>query len=217
MTWLPGKLLGTALTEANLVKMGDLFARLHLHAAAWTPPPDFPAGRFTGWLSRDEPKLLFDPSRAADFTPSGRMMLERVRDHVDLAYAALDPADLRVIHCDLWHANIKIHQGQLAAFDFEDTIIGYRLHDIAMALLDLLETVGNARYAKLLPAFRRGYCALLPWPDGDLNALQMGRYLWRLNYVAAFEPHQLAGFITHAAGLFEQALAEGVMPFAGEI
>lgn len=216
MTWLPGTLLGKSLTEPNLVKMGYLFARLHLHAAAWTPPADFPAGRFTGWLSRDEDNLLFSDEVAGDVTPAARAVIAGVRNRVDAAYAALDPADLRVIHCDLWHANIKIHRGQLAAFDFEDTIIGFRLHDIAMALLDLLETVGNARYAGLLIAFRRGYEALLPWPDGDLNALQMGRFLWKLNWVARFDRQHLPGFTTHAAGLFEHALAHGEMPFAGE-
>jgi Ser/Thr protein kinase RdoA (MazF antagonist) len=216
MTWLPGTLLDKSLTEPNLVKMGDLFARLHLHAAAWTPPADFPAGRFTGWLSRDEPDLLFAPEVAGDFTPEARAIITRVRDEVDAAYAALDPADMRVIHCDLWHANIKIHRGQLAAFDFEDTIRGYRLHDIAMALLDLLETVGTARYASLFAAFRRGYEALLPWPEGDLNALQMGRFLWKLNWVARFDRQHLSPFITHAASLFEHALAHGEMPFAGE-
>ena len=41
-------------------------------------------------------------------------------------------ADLRVIHCDLWHENVKLHRGRLRPFDFEDTVWGYRLHDLAM-------------------------------------------------------------------------------------
>ena len=91
-----------------------------------------------------------------------------MRDRVVAEYSSLDRDDLRVIHCDLWHDNIKLHRGTLIPFDFEDTIIGFRLHDIAMAMLDLLEDTDDTRYPLLLESFRSGYESLLPWPDGVL-------------------------------------------------
>ena len=216
MTWLPGPLLSKHLTETNLVKMGNLFARMQIHGKTWQPPAGFAAGRFVRKYSRGEPDVLFDEAQMDAFTPRTLAILQRVRDNVDAAYANMDPADLRVIHCDLWHANIKVHQGRLCPFDFEDTIWGYRLHDIAMALLDLLEVVGNERYVVLLAAFKRGYTAHLPWPDGDLTTLQMGRYLWKLNYVARRERVYLGKFVAYCAGLFEHALAQGQMVFAAK-
>ena len=191
MTWAPGRLLGHYLTERNLEKMGELFAALHQHGAAWTPPAGFTTRRFEHWLSRDEENLITGNGQAAATLPSStRDLLNRMHDHVEAAYAALDRADLRVIHCDLWHDNIKLYRGVLYPFDFEDTAWGFRAHDIAMAMLDLLETTGEAHevgrptYAHLLAAFRRGYERRLAWPDARIEPFQIGRLLWMINWVA---------------------------------
>jgi Ser/Thr protein kinase RdoA (MazF antagonist) len=110
---------------------------------------------------------------------------------VESAYAAIDRADLRVIHCDLWHDNIKLYRGVLHPIDFEDTVWGFRAHDIAMAMLDLLEDTDDARYAALLAAFRRGYTARLAWPDEPIEPFQIGRLLWKINWVARRRPQRL--------------------------
>lgn len=107
-----------------------------------------------------------------------------------------------MIHCDLWHGNIRMHRGELYPFDFEDTVLGFRLHDIAMAMLDLLDEVGRERYPVLLAAFRDGYDELLPWPEGSMEALQAGRILWIINWVARFSAADLG----HAVGRYEPSL-----------
>ena len=206
-TWLPGEPLGQHLDESHLAKMGELFARMHLHGASWQPPAEFKAGTFDRMFARGEPDVLLEVARQD--APQHIGTFQRARACVDAAYAAIDPADLRVIHCDLWHDNIKVHDGQLCPFDFEDTIRGYRLHDIAMAMLDLLEEVGAERYDLLLAAFKRGYTVRLPWPEGDMVALQIGRYLWKLNYVARFEREHLVRFADYCAAVFEQTTAQG--------
>ena len=62
MRWLPGRLLGRYLTKRNLEKMGVLFARLHQHGSAWTPPTGFTTRRFNNWLARGENNLIIqDP------------------------------------------------------------------------------------------------------------------------------------------------------------
>ena len=184
MSWLPGTLLGKQLTEANLVKMGELFGQLHVHAGHWQPPADFPDQRFDQMIARGEPNLLLSEQTLAIYPPGVADGLQQMIDAVATVYAALDSADLRVIHCDLWHDNIKVHRGVLYPFDFEDTIWGYRLHDIAMAMLDLYEEMDQPRYEQLLAAFRAGYERHLPWPEGSLELLQIGRMLWRTNHFA---------------------------------
>jgi Ser/Thr protein kinase RdoA (MazF antagonist) len=211
MRWLPGHLLGTALTEANLEKMGKLFAALHAHAASWQPPVDFNPQRFEHVLSRGEPLALFAPEQIEAFPPGARDRLWALYERIEAEYVALDRADLRVIHCDLWHDNIKMYHGQLSPFDFEDTIWGFRLHDIAMAMLDLLETVGLERYEVLLPAFRRGYTAHLPWPDGDLVLLQLGRMLWILNWMARFRRKDLPAQVASYTGNYDHYQRTGVL------
>ncbi len=187
MTWVPGRVLGRYLTPRNLERMGALFATLHHHGKQWTPPPGFTQRRFEHWLSRGEPNVLLETATLEKLPALQREMIVRLHHHVEEAYAHIDRADLRVIHCDLWHDNIKLHQGTLHPFDFEDTINGFRAHDIAMAMLDLLEETDDDTYATLLAAFRRGYQALLPWPVDPIEPLQMGRILWKMNYVARFQ------------------------------
>lgn len=213
MSWAPGRLLGGYLTPRNLAKMGALFAELHHHGGSWAPPTGFTTRRFEHWLSRGEENLIVDdgpsPTSAAyaermNALPShARDLLNRLHRHVESAYAAIDRADLRVIHCDLWHDNIKLHQGRLHPIDFEDTVWGYRSHDSAMAMLDLLETTGEAGYPSLLAAFRRGYQAHMAWPDDPIEPFQMGRLLWKINWVARCEPQWLARMIERHVPVFE--------------
>ncbi|MEJ2132928.1 MAG: phosphotransferase, partial [Gammaproteobacteria bacterium] len=193
----------------NVRKMGELFAALHLHAGSWEAPAEFPSKKFDAYLSRGEPEVLFDEECVAAYAPEDLEVVHQADARVAQTYAALAPGDLRVIHCDLWHENIKLYKGELLPFDFEDTILGYRLHDIAMAMLDLAETVGSARYEHLHAAFRRGYEAHLPFPEGDMLALQMGRVLWKINWFARFAKEHFATAAAFHAGVLRRALQSG--------
>ena len=128
MSWLPGQLLGRRLTAANMFKMGRLFAELHAHGQSWTPPPAFSRRRFDRVLSRGEPNEWKSIADHHEVCSDDVTVIANVHQRVDAAYAALDPSDLRVIHADLHHDNIKIHRGVLCPFDFEDTVLGYRIH-----------------------------------------------------------------------------------------
>jgi Ser/Thr protein kinase RdoA (MazF antagonist) len=202
MTWVDGRLLAHHLTCANLERMGNLFARLHLHGKAWKPPSDFSTKRFEAFLSRGEPDAIFSGGVIQTFRDDNRRAFLLAREWVEMEYRNLDRSDLRVIHCDLWHENIKLDCGRLRPFDFEDTIWGYRLHDIAMGMLDLLETVGGARYEELLASFRCGYDELLDWPEGNLGVLQIGRLLWKANYVARFALESLGSLSERYGDIF---------------
>jgi Ser/Thr protein kinase RdoA (MazF antagonist) len=213
MRYAPGRLLGHYLTKSNLEKMGRLFARLHQHGADWVPPVNFTTRRFEHWLSRGEPDLISSSGgiqendsqgvHQVEISPKDRVWIDRIIAQVEAAYLALDRSDLRVIHCDLWHDNIKLHQGVLYPFDFEDTVWGYRAHDIAMAMLDLLETVGETRYAVLLEAFQRGYQSLLTWPEARIEPFQIGRMLWMINWVARHQPEYIAGMVERHIPVFD--------------
>lgn len=211
MNWVPGRLLGCYLTERNLEKMGALFAALHHHGALWVPPAGFTTRRFEHWLSRGEENLIVgdgqsaaaQPGNAATLPGRARGLLERMHRHVESAYTTIDRSDLRVIHCDLWHDNIKLHRGVLRPIDFEDTVWGFRAHDIAMAMLDLLEDTDAERYPRLLAAFRRGYTAHVAWPEDPIEPFQIGRLLWKINWVARRQPQWLASMVERHVPAFE--------------
>ena len=110
------------------------------------PPAGFTPRAFDRWLSRGEENLILGNGTAAfELTAEQHKVLERMDLLVGRAYDAIDRADLHVIHCDLWHDNIKLHAGKLLPFDFEDTIWGFRCHDIAMAMLDLKDETGEIK------------------------------------------------------------------------
>ena len=211
MTWVDGRSLAHHLDEAHLARFGELFARLHVHGQAWTPPAGFSERRFEAFLSRGEPDALFDGGAVDRLATDDRASFVRARAWVERAYAGLDRNDLRVIHCDLWHENVKLHRGRLRPIDFEDTVWGYRLHDLAMGLLDLLETVGPERYPDLLAAFRGGYEGDLAWPGGSLEVLQIGRLLWQANYVARFEAAAFGDMGARLGRVFRRFEQEGTL------
>jgi Ser/Thr protein kinase RdoA (MazF antagonist) len=202
MTWVDGRLLAHHLTCANLEEMGNLFARLHIHAKSWKPPLGFTTRRFEAFLSRGEPDAVFSDAVTRTFGERDREAFLRARGWVRSEYARLDRDDIRVIHCDLWHENVKLDHGRLRPFDFEDTVWGYRAHDIAMGMLDLLETVGAAEYGDLLAAFRLGYERLLDWPEGNVEVLQIGRLLWKANYIARFARQSLGPMVEEYGRIF---------------
>jgi Ser/Thr protein kinase RdoA (MazF antagonist) len=215
MTWVDGQLLVHHLDVAHVERLGDLFARLHVHGKAWTPPAGFTDRRFETFLSRGEPDALFGDGAIDELNPDDRSAFLRAHAWVEREYALLDAADLRVIHCDLWHENVKLDRGRLRPFDFEDTIWGYRLHDLAMGMLDLLETVGPERYPDLVAACKSGYEKLLAWPEGDLQVLQIGRLLWQANYVARFDRASFGGMGEAYGRAFRAFEDDGVLQVPG--
>lgn len=211
MSWLPGRLLGRQLTPANLFKMGVLFAQLHRHSGGWTPHSTFPQRRFDQIFSRGEAEIWQAAAERAGVARDDIALIGHVCGRVNTAYAALDPADRRVIHGDLHHDNVKVERGELCPFDFEDTVWGYRIHDIAMALLDLWDEVGAAAYDRLLGSFHRGYTTLEHWPDGDLTLFQLGRYVWRLNWTATHRSERVAAATVATAAAFRHTLDTGTL------
>jgi Ser/Thr protein kinase RdoA (MazF antagonist) len=212
MSWLPGVLLGKRLTEANLHKMGALFARLHEHGARFRPPAGFTERRMDGVYARGEEEVLWHCEDG--FAPETRTIMERAWSRVEEAFARLyaDPKGLRVIHHDLWHDNIKVHRGRLHPFDFEDTAWGYPVQDIAMALEDLMMDVEADAFEPLQAAFRQGYESLSIWPEryeGEVDTFRVGRLFWVANYVARYQRSYLCQHVDWTVRLFAGYLDTG--------
>ncbi len=216
MTWIPGKPLDKQLTEGNLYKMGELFARLHEFSSRFTPPPGFTRRKMDHYLARDEENVLFTGESLSRLGPHEQEVLRQTNTRVEVAFHRLyaDPAVMRVIHNDLWHGNIKVYRGRLLPFDFEDTIWGYPVQDIAMAMLDLLSDVPADAYEPLLAAFHRGYVSLLPWPEayaGQMDDFCAGRLLWVANFVARRQSQYFEEHIRRLAPRLEKYLETGLI------
>jgi Ser/Thr protein kinase RdoA (MazF antagonist) len=214
MTWLPGSLLGKHLSPDNLSKMGRLFARLHLFSNQFTPPDGFTTRRMDSPFARGEEDILFGDACQDAFTSQTRPIFEETRRRVTHAFQQLyaNPAGLRVIHNDLWHDNIKVYRGRLLPFDFEDTLWGYPVQDIAMAFEDLSSVVKPDEYHRLTRSFRQGYEELALWPEqyqGQIDTFRAGRMLWVANWMACYQRQHLAKHIEWLAPQLEQFIKAG--------
>jgi Ser/Thr protein kinase RdoA (MazF antagonist) len=220
MSWIPGPLLASRLTVDNMIEMGDLFARLHEHGSHYLPPRGFTRRRMDSIYARGEEDVLLGETCREAFTPRTLDIVERTVALVQEAFASLyaDPDGLQVIHNDLHHENIKIDRGRLRPFDFEDTIWGYPVQDIAMALQDLMMAVAPDAFEPLQHAFRAGYERRRAWPAQDgrqIDTFRAGRLLWVANYVARFERQYLQAHIDWTAQLLERFLETGQVRKAG--
>ena len=216
MSWLPGTLLAEDLTEHNLYLMGQLFARLHQHTDHFRPSTGFTTRKMNNIYARGEEDVLFSATHHQAFSTETLDIFQRVMNQVTTAFAELyqDAQGLRVIHNDLHHENIKIDDGVLRPFDFEDTIWGYAVQDIAMALQDLMMDVKPEQFSVLKMAFRHGYESLRQWPEiyeGQIDTFRVGRMLWVANYVARYQTQFLEAHINQRAKLFARYLETGIL------
>ncbi len=214
MSWVPGILLGKRLNEVNLYKMGELFARLHNHGAHFKPPAGFTKRKMDSIYARDEADILLSEACHDAFTSETRSILLQTNAQVKEAFAQLylDTASIQVIHNDLHHDNINIYHGNLYPLDFEDTIWGYPVQDIAMALQDLMTDVAPDKFESYQNAFRAGYESCKKWPEcyqGQIDTFRAGRMLWVANYVARFESQYLREHIEWLAPQFKRYLETG--------
>jgi Ser/Thr protein kinase RdoA (MazF antagonist) len=214
MTWVPGKSLEKHLTEENMYKMGELFVRMHDHGEKYNPPPNFTTRCMDKVLARDEADVLFTAAHAGAFSPESREVFERVKQRVEATYTRLYDGTRQPIvnHHDLWHGNINIHRGRLYPLDFEDTVWGFPMQDIAMAMQDLMMDVEPERYEPMLAAFRSGYERQRAWPEayeGEMDIFRAGRMLWTANHRAGWRHEILPKVVADMAPQLKRFLNTG--------
>lgn len=92
--------------------------------------------------------------------------------------------DPMLVHADLHFWNVHIYRDDLYVIDFEDIVLGYPLHDIAICLYYLRN---EENYSDLAAAFQNGYSTERDWPfftRASLNLLWAARMTNFINYVA---------------------------------
>ena len=75
-----------------------------------------------------------------------------------------------------------------------------------MTMLDLREVVDEETFARLLDHFRDGYATKLDWPAGNMDALQAGRILWRMNFIKRNYPDYYAKQLDFHIALMQRFL-----------
>lgn len=184
-SWIPGTTLANNLTDATMSQLGALMARLHIHAETFTLPDGCQLKRFDSVFPFNEPFVLLDEAYGELVGEVDRAMiryaLDRVQRTLDPRLVSGEP--LRVLHADLHQWNVMVHNGDLYALDFDDTLCGYPVQDIGIALFYFQEMDD---YEDLRAAFRRGYERVRPWPEafpGEVDIWITQRAMDLLNWV----------------------------------
>ena len=209
--WVPGQDLGREMRAEYYRQLGALTAQLHNHAEQFAPPPGFALRKMDIVFPFDHGNFLEKASDPLGLVTSERRILfesvaVRVKEVLDTLYASSHPPF--VLHADLHQWNIRVHRGQVSALDFDDSMIGHPVQDIAITYYYIQ---AHPDYVALKDAYRTGYETLRPWPVADeaqLATLIAWRELDLLNFGLYTDNPQLQtrlpAFIERAEGRLHQ-------------
>lgn len=165
LSWLTGVSVAKALALRDAKGRASLFsdigrqlARFHSIADAWTPPAGFSR---CAW---DRRGLLGETPLWGRFwdnpglAPADRRLFLEMRAAADADLGGLEGGlDHGLIHADLVSENIMVDDGRIQMIDFDDGGYGFRLFDIATALVKYLD---QPDYAALKDALTQGYLSV---------------------------------------------------------
>lgn len=191
LTWLEGTPLGkSGVPLAGSVDeqterfraLGKSMAQLHQISDSWRATPHF---RRHAW---DRDGLIGDAPFWGQFWTISDCSLEELKTLTavrrklenDLDGYIADGADYGLIHADLVRENVLVHQGQIRMIDFDDAGFGFRMFDIATALI---KNRSEPHYEALKFALLSAYGSQRQISQRDLDTLPMFLLLRALTYL----------------------------------
>lgn len=188
ITWLSGQPMGQsrvplALPDAPATfhRLGQMMAQLHDACDAWTPPAGFSRCRWdhAGLLGETPLWGRFWENPTLD--KKVRKLFATFRAEASRALADMD-LDQGLIHADFVRENVLLDGDQFHLIDFDDGGYGYRLFDIATALL---KNRSEPDFPALKRAFVAGYHSKRAL---DMSALDLFMALRAVTYVGWIVP-----------------------------
>jgi Ser/Thr protein kinase RdoA (MazF antagonist) len=179
LSWVEGELFDENRHNRPEVarSYGSLTARLHNHAAGWTPPKDFirpaqDAAHFQRLFSEFRKGLQWGLIQADDWPILSEACAQAVSDME--RFEAL-PGQWGLIHADLHVGNILVRGARVLPIDFSLCGWGSYLFDLSIALLGGLPTALRA-------SFLEGYRALRPLAADLLSCVEIYGLVGVLSY-----------------------------------
>ena len=185
LTWLKGRTLGDALASCVRVDRRSLFfalgremARLHQVSDAWSPPQFFDRVHWDRDGLLGQAPLWDRFWENPELTAADRDLSERFRHAASDKLEEIGPTlEYGLVHADLVAGNVLVDGNALRLIDFDDGGFGYRLFDVATALLKLMSM---ADYPQLQNGLIEGYHSIRPL---DVAALDLFLALRSATYV----------------------------------
>lgn len=141
--------------------LGEITARLHLHARQWTPPQGFTRKRWDVATILGPHPHWGDWRQAKGLDRDGEGLLAQATQAIaaELDAYGTRPDTFGLIHADLRLANLMVDGDTLTAIDFDDCGFGWWVYDLAAAL-SFIET--DPRLPDLIAAWVQGYTRIAP-------------------------------------------------------
>ena len=183
LTWLSGstmeEVLEGQINRAELFeRLGKDMALMHSASDAWLLPDGFTRCAWDRQGLLGEAPLWDRFWDNPQLSPKDRDMFLAMRQKAQLELAALEGSlDYGLIHADLVAANVMVDGHNIQMIDFDDGGFGFRLFDIATALL---KHEGAPDHPSLRAALINGYTSVRPI---DLAALDLFMMLRAATYV----------------------------------
>jgi Ser/Thr protein kinase RdoA (MazF antagonist) len=173
-------------------RLGEISARMHLHAKNWVPPPEF---QRPSWLPDEIFGNLLQWGAWQDgvgIEGETLQLLSRLEKVVRKRTAEYprDREHFGLIHADLRLANLLVDENRTAIIDFDDCGFGWYLFDFASALSFLEE---RPDVPELVASWLKGYRKVSSIPsdfEGEIPTLIMLRRLQLIGWVG-YQQHHL--------------------------
>ena len=176
-SWLEGDDVGDEPELEDVFKIGSLMAQLHQATEGLALPQgcELPVLDEFMWHVED---LLLGPKSV--LTHEEKSLIFGARQAIEAIVGELyASSEKQLIHADLHGWNIKLHEGSLSVFDFDDSGIGLPIQDLATAIYYL-----DTEEQEI--SLKRGYESVRPLPsfsDREMKALLLQRRIHLLNYI----------------------------------
>lgn len=186
LSWLDGQALGET-GEPLLLDdrtgtfraLGQLIAKMHKAFDGWKRPPGFARPRLDmQGLVGDNPvwgRFWENPMLRA----KQRDILVAARDKLRLLLADAR-FDQGLIHADCVSENLLVDDNGISIIDFDDSGFGFRLQDIATALV---KHQNEPDYEDLKSALLEGYASHAKLEEGDIDLFLLVRHLSYVGWI----------------------------------
>ncbi len=191
-SFLPGSEPPEDQLAPGFERLGELSARMHLHAKGWSPPAGFARCSWTPEAILDD-RLNWGPWQNGHGVEGDALrLLSRLDETLRNRLAALPTGreHYGLIHADLRLANLLVDGDRTAIIDFDDCGFGWYLFDLATALSFLEE---RPDVAELIECWLKGYRKVADVPaviESEIPSLIMLRRLQLIGWVG-YQRHRI--------------------------
>jgi len=190
-TWLEGEDFEGNETEELFTKVGELAAMLHLQTMGLNIPADIKPKKWDKVFYYEGEEPVYKQGKYAEFVDEETIeVMDKIIPYLNTKLSDFYNKDLpQLLHADLNPWNIKVHEGKLRLLDFEEAMLAYPVHDIAI-MLYYYRYSKSWRYEKVKKLVISGYKKIIPqvrFDDEDLETLMIARRVNFLNYVLVID------------------------------